>query len=178
MFAVFTSRNVISTVKLGCSLDLDLIACKSWNVEYNPKIYKALVMRIREPRATALIYKNGNLVCTGAKSVEQSLLAARKFARIVQKLGFPVASLDFKIRNMVATCSTFPVCLDQLATSHHQLCSYEPELFPGLFYKIIPGVNVTVFPSGKINMCGAKTLDNVYEAFHALYPILRNFRRK
>lgn len=31
-------RNVISTVKLGCFLDLDFIAGKAWNVEYKPKV--------------------------------------------------------------------------------------------------------------------------------------------
>ncbi len=31
------------------------------------------------------------MVCTGAKSEEDSRLAARKYARIIQKLGFPVS---------------------------------------------------------------------------------------
>jgi transcription initiation factor TFIID TATA-box-binding protein len=30
------------------------------------------------------------MVCTGAKSEAESKLAARKYARIIQKLGFPV----------------------------------------------------------------------------------------
>lgn len=32
----------------------------------------------------------GKMVCTGAKSEAESKLAARKYARIIQKLGFPV----------------------------------------------------------------------------------------
>ena len=43
------------------------------------------------------------MVCTGAKSEEDSRLAARKYARIVQKLGFPTKFKDFKIQNMVTT---------------------------------------------------------------------------
>ena len=42
------------------------------------------------------------MVCTGAKSEEDSRLAARKYARIVQKLGFPTKFKDFKIQNMVS----------------------------------------------------------------------------
>ena len=42
-----------------------------------------------------------DFVCTGAKSEEDSRLAARKYARIVQKLGFPTKFKDFKIQNMV-----------------------------------------------------------------------------
>lgn len=35
---VFDYRNVISSAKLGCPLDLNLIASKAWNVQYNPKV--------------------------------------------------------------------------------------------------------------------------------------------
>ena len=42
------------------------------------------------------------MVCTGAKSEEDSRLAARKYARIVQKLGFQTKFKDFKIQNMVS----------------------------------------------------------------------------
>jgi TATA-box binding protein (TBP) (component of TFIID and TFIIIB) len=45
------------------------------------------------------------MVCTGAKSEEESRLAARKYARIVQKLGFPTKFKDFKIQNMVSGIS-------------------------------------------------------------------------
>ena len=50
------------------------------------------------------------MVCTGAKSEEDSRLAARKYARIVQKLGFPAKFKNFKIQNMVGSCDVkFPI---------------------------------------------------------------------
>jgi transcription initiation factor TFIID TATA-box-binding protein len=84
-------RNIVSTVNLGCKLDLKKIALHARNAEYNPKRFAAVIMRIREPRTTALIFSSGKMVCTGAKSEEDSRLAARKYARIVQKLGFSVS---------------------------------------------------------------------------------------
>jgi transcription initiation factor TFIID TATA-box-binding protein len=83
-------RNIVSTVNLGCKLDLKKIALQARNAEYNPKRFAAVIMRIREPRTTALIFSSGKMVCTGAKSEDDSRLAARKYARIVQKLGFVV----------------------------------------------------------------------------------------
>ena len=93
-------------------------------------------------------------MCTGAKSEEDSRLAARKYARIVQKLGFPTKFKDFKIQNMVSwktflikyifekTCLQvgscdvkFPIRLEGLVLTHSQFSSYEPELFPGLIYR-------------------------------------------
>lgn len=89
-------QNIVSTVNLGCKLDLKRIALHARNAEYNPKRFAAVIMRIREPRTTALIFSSGKMVCTGAKSEDMSRLAARKYARIVQKLGFEV-SLAFYI---------------------------------------------------------------------------------
>lgn len=87
---MFIHRNIVSTVNLSCKLDLKKIALHARNAEYNPKRFAAVIMRIREPRTTALIFSSGKMVCTGAKSEEDSRLAARKYARIIQKLGFTV----------------------------------------------------------------------------------------
>uniref|UniRef100_A0A3B4FWM1 Uncharacterized protein n=1 Tax=Pundamilia nyererei TaxID=303518 RepID=A0A3B4FWM1_9CICH len=90
--------NVISTVDLGCCLDLKFIARRMWNVQYKPQV-------IREPKATATIFRTGKIICLGTKSVEESRLAARKFVRKLQKFGFPVHFLNFKIQNIVAYSS-------------------------------------------------------------------------
>ncbi|XP_068088049.1 TATA-box-binding protein isoform X2 [Hyperolius riggenbachi] len=118
-------QNIVSTVNLGCKLDLKTIALRARNAEYNPKRFAAVIMRIREPRTTALIFSSGKMVCTGAKSEEQSRLAARKYARVVQKLGFPAKFLDFKIQNMVGSCDVkFPIRLEGLVLTHQQFSSY------------------------------------------------------
>lgn len=53
-------------------MDLYNIALHGENVEYNPKRFAAAIMRIRDPRTTALIFKSGKMVCTGAKSEDDS----------------------------------------------------------------------------------------------------------
>ncbi|NXD97567.1 TBPL2 protein, partial [Chaetorhynchus papuensis] len=118
-------QNIVSTVNLACKLDLKNIALHARNAEYNPKRFAAVIMRIREPRTTALIFSSGKMVCTGAKSEEQSRLAARKYARVVQKLGFPAKFLDFKIQNMVGSCDVrFPIRLEGLVLTHQQFSRY------------------------------------------------------
>ena len=61
-------------------------------------------MRIREPKTTALIFASGKMVITGAKSEDDSRLASRKYARIIQKLGFEARFSEFKIQNIVGSC--------------------------------------------------------------------------
>jgi transcription initiation factor TFIID TATA-box-binding protein len=81
-----TLQNIVSTVNLGkfdfigaflnlnlgVQLELKKIALHARNAEYNPKRFAAVIMRIREPRTTALIFSSGKMVCTGAKSEEAS----------------------------------------------------------------------------------------------------------
>jgi len=173
-------QNIVSTVSMGSKLDLKKIALHARNAEYNPKRFAAVIMRIREPRTTALIFSSGKMVCTGAKSEEDSRLAARKYARIVQKLGFNAKFKDFKIQNMVGSCDVkFPIRLEGLVLTHSQFSSYEPELFPGLIYRMVkPRIVLLIFVSGKVVLTGAKVRQEIYEAFDNIYPILKNFKKQ
>lgn len=132
-------------------------------------------MRIREPKTTALIFASGKMVVTGAKSEDDSKLASRKYARIIQKLGFNAKFTDFKIQNIVGSCDIkFPIRLEGLASRHHNFSSYEPELFPGLIYRMIkPKIVLLIFVSGKIVLTGAKVREEIYQAFEMIYPVLQ-----
>ena len=173
-------QNIVSTVSLGCPLDLKRIALHARNAEYNPKRFAAVIMRIRDPRTTALIFSSGKMVCTGAKSEEDSRLAARKYARIIQKLGFPAKFKEFKIQNMVGSCDVkFPIRLEGLMLTHSQFSSYEPELFPGLIYRMVkPRIVLLIFVSGKVVLTGAKVRQDIHEAFDNIHPILKNFKKQ
>ncbi|KAK1875506.1 TATA box-binding protein-like protein 2 [Dissostichus eleginoides] len=147
---------------LCCPLDLKFIALQARNAEYNPKRFAAVIMRIREPRTTALIFSSG-------RCEEHSRLAARKYARVVQKLGFPARFTDFKIQNM----------MEGLVLTHQQFSSYEPELFPGLIYRMVkPRIVLLIFVSGKVVLTGAKERAEIYDAFENIYPILKGFRKQ
>lgn len=131
-------------------------------------------MRIRDPKTTALIFASGKMVVTGAKSEDDSRLASRKYARIIQKLGFNARFTDFKIQNIVGSCDIrFPIRLEGLSAQHSHYCSYEPELFPGLIYRMMrPKIVLLVFVSGKIVLTGAKVREEIYQAFEMMYPVL------
>ncbi|AQK64581.1 TATA-box-binding protein 2 [Zea mays] len=92
-------QNIVSTVNLDCKVDLQHVANSARNAEYNPRRFGAAIMRIREPKTTALIFATGKM-----------------FARIVQKLGFPARFKDFKVQNIVGSCDLkFPIRLEGLA---------------------------------------------------------------
>lgn len=172
-------QNVVSTFNLDCKLDLKKIALRARNAEYNPKRFAAVVMRIRNPKTTALIFSSGKVVITGAKCEHTSKFSAQKFSRILYKLGFNTKFFEFKIQNMVSSCDIqFSIRLEGLALAHSNFCSYEPELFPGLIYRMVkPKVVLLIFVSGKIVLTGAKMRDEVYEAFDNIYPVLTQHKK-
>eukprot|EP01127_Copromyxa_protea_P006201 TRINITY_DN1600_c0_g1_i2.p1 TRINITY_DN1600_c0_g1~~TRINITY_DN1600_c0_g1_i2.p1 ORF type:complete len:115 (+),score=15.60 TRINITY_DN1600_c0_g1_i2:40-345(+) len=88
-------QNVVATVSLESELDLKEIALKARNAEYNPRRFAAVIMRIREPKTTSLIFASGKMVITGARSEELARSAGRKFAKILIKLGFK--DVKFKV---------------------------------------------------------------------------------
>jgi len=94
--------------------------------------FAAVILRIRDPKTTALVFGSGKMVVTGAKSEDACRLAAQKHARIVQKVGFDVKFQDFKIQNMVGSCDVkFPIRLEGLAVSHSNFSSVRTNRPPG-----------------------------------------------
>ncbi|ACI65791.1 predicted protein [Phaeodactylum tricornutum CCAP 1055/1] len=173
-------QNMSSTVNLGTRLDLKKIALKCRNTEFNPRRFGAVIMRLREPRATALIFSSGKMCVTGVKSTHNANLAAKKFAYIVERVGFkPKENIDFKVQNIVGTADVgFPIRLEGLVYAHSAFASYEPELFPGLIYRFVnPRVVFLIFVSGKIVITGAKKEMDLAHALTKLFPVLMEFKK-
>lgn len=89
-------QNIIATFNLGTPVDVRQIALKTPNVELKPN-FKPVIMQLRKPRGTALIFSSGKVVCTGTKTIEDSLKASRRFGRIIQNAGFDVKFSNFQV---------------------------------------------------------------------------------
>lgn len=173
-------QNVVASCDLSCHLELTHLAQHIRNAEYAPKRFSAVVVRLREPRTTALIFASGKMVITGAKSEDDARLAARKNARIVQKQSYTISFKNFKIQNIVGSgalgAAKEGIKLDDLARDHRQFASHEPERFPGLVYHMYdPKAVLLIFYGGKIAITGAKTRENVYRAFEKILPVVRQY---
>jgi len=173
-------QNIASTANLGVRLDLKKIALKCRNTEFNPRRFGAVIMRLREPRATALIFASGKICVTGVKSTHNATLACKKFHYIIERVGFqPKEFMDFKVQNIVGTADCgFPIRLEGLVYAHSAFASYEPELFPGLIYRLVnPRVVFLIFVSGKVVITGAKKESDLSNALTKMYPVLLEFKK-
>lgn len=66
----------MATVNLNSPLNLKQIALQARNAEYNPRRFAAVVMRLKLPKTTALVFASGKMVCTGAKNEDCAKVAA------------------------------------------------------------------------------------------------------
>jgi transcription initiation factor TFIID TATA-box-binding protein len=66
---------------------------------------------------------------------------------------------------MVGTCDVgFPIRLEGIVFQHARFSSYEPELFPGLIYRMVsPKIVLLIFVSGKLVLTGGKTRKDIYQ---------------
>ena len=171
--------NVVSTFQLNTKLDLRKIVQKARNAEYNPKRFAGAIMRIANPKSTALIFQTGKIVCTGTKSIEESKIASKKFAKIIKKIGYTIRYSNFNVQNIVGSCDVrFPITLRTLFDSNTEFCQFEPEVFPGLVYRMAsPKVTLLVFSTGKVVLTGAKDEDSLNYAYRNIYKILLTNRK-
>lgn len=157
------------------NLDLKRIALRAKNTEYNPKRFHALIMRSRIPKTTALVFKSGKMVCTGAKNEIESRSGVEKFIKIIRQIGFYEAKMkDYNIRNIVATVNfKMPIRLDTILYAFRVNCMYEPEIFPGLIYRPNDSrVVVIFFMTGKVVITGSKSTEELNHAYNSVLKII------
>ncbi len=167
-------QNVVAVAALGQEMDLIAIKKIFRNVKYRPKKFPGLVFRLKQPKTTTLIFRNGKMVCTGAKSEKMARSAVMKVVRELRKEDF-IIRRDPKIEivNMVGTADVGNEVDLEAASDILDNTMYEPEQFPGMIYRMKePKVVILVFRSGKLVLTGGKTEDQVHEATEKIISIL------
>lgn len=96
-------NNVVCSFSVKCHLNLRQIALNGVNVEFRRE-NGMVTMKLRRPYTTASIWSSGRVTCTGATSEDQAKIAARRYARALQKLGFQVRFQNFRVVNVLGTC--------------------------------------------------------------------------
>ncbi|ADI32229.1 TATA-box-binding protein [Staphylothermus hellenicus] len=151
-------ENIVATVIIDQSLDLNLIESRVPNVSYQPDQFPGLILRLEKPKTTALIFKSGKMVVTGAKSTQQLIDAVKKIIKLLRKYGIKIVSKPrIQIQNIVASGDINAYINLERAAYLLEDSMYEPEQFPGLIHRMRePRVVLLIFSSGKMVITGAK----------------------
>ena len=172
--------NIVVSTNLETEVPLEKMAATLVNTEYNPEQFPGLVLRIREPKTSALIFNSGKVVCTGAKSMEKVKEAVEEIKKAVKKIGVkPREDPEITIQNIVASGSIgMDLNLNILAMKLENT-EYEPEQFPGLVYKLMDAkATFLLFSNGKIVCTGTKKEEEVEKAIESLKKRIKEVMKK
>lgn len=178
-------HNIVATSQIVSSLptlDLNHIHSLLPFSFYDQNKFAAITVRLHEPNCTTLLFSSGKLVVTGCRSWYECVYASLYIANLLRQCvvgnQFTLATCD--VQNMVAHVE-IPIgqgCLD-LQRMYAQLainCTYQRKMFPGLIYRPENSpVVLLCFFSGKVVITGGKTMEDVYNGWSRLWPIMRTF---
>ncbi len=160
-------QNMVASTVIAEELDLDKIDEHLDDTKYNPEQFPGLVYHIKEPKIAFLLFKSGRVICTGARNKEDIETAVGQLYPSMKELGFKVIKPEVNIQNIVASVDLH-VHLNLLELSLAlglENIEYEPEIFPGMVYRLKdPNVVFLFFGSGKIVCTGAKRREDVERA--------------
>jgi transcription initiation factor TFIID TATA-box-binding protein len=146
--------------------------------QYDPQSFPGLVFRLTEPKTATLLFHSGKLVCTGARTMEQVGRAVEAVATHVRNAGVHVTSSPvFEVQNIVASADIgHPLNLTSVVMSLGlEKVEYEPEVFPGLVYRMDdPKVVILLFGSGRLVCTGARIPQDVENAVEKITEELRS----
>ncbi len=172
--------NIVASASLEHDIPLIKLAEALPNTEYNPEQFPGLVLRIKEPKTSALVFSSGKVVCTGAKSMNKLNESIKQIVKHIGKIGIKIRiKPKIKVQNMVASGKVgMDLNLNELAIKLENT-EYEPEQFPGLVYKL-PGTRATflLFSNGKIVCTGTRSENKLKEAVNKLVTNLRKISKK
>jgi len=156
-------ENVVASTDFKRRMPLDKIAVYLENTEYEPEQFPGLVYRLSEPKAAALIFGSGKVVCTGTTSPDEARTAVMKIIEELKESDVVIEEEPtITVQNMVASShlnqklNLNRIAFELVGTE------YEPAQFPGLVYRLDdPKVAFLLFSSGKIVCTGGNRYEDV-----------------
>jgi transcription initiation factor TFIID TATA-box-binding protein len=180
MESTITIENVVASTALAEEFDLVKMESGLKGAEYNKRKFPGLIYRINNPKAAFLIFTSGKVVCTGSKTINNAHNAIINLANKLKDIGCDKIILEPEIcvQNIVASADLKTTLnLNAIAIAFGlENVEYEPEVFPGLIYRVeAPKVVILVFSSGKLVITGGKCEEDCNGGLQVVRNELDNF---
>jgi len=165
-------ENIVASTQVADYLDLRVLSSKIKDADYDWKRFPGVVLRMQNPKITALIFSSGKVVLTGAKSTGALSQGLMVLSDKLRSLGFDIFKKPaYSVQNIVTTGDLGnAINLNEAAIGLNlEKIEYEPELFPGLIYRLEnPKVVILLYSSGKLIIIGCKTPDDAKAALQKI----------
>ena len=164
------TQNVVVSASIHRELPLERLAAKLERADYNPETFPGLILKIDVPKASALLFSSGKIICTGTKSLSEARTAIAAIVEKLDAIGLKVkGDTEIAVQNMVASGDVGGrLNLNEIMIKFDNT-EYDPEQFPGLVYKL-PNSHITflLFGTGKIVITGARSEKEIVDSVYVL----------
>jgi transcription initiation factor TFIID TATA-box-binding protein len=169
-------ENVVASVEVDAKIDLNLLARKQRDAEYNPEQFPGLMLRVKNPKATILVFNSGRMVITGLRRESEAERAVENVIAKIRRAGITVSGTPkITIQNIVASGDLHSRVDLDMAQMALERCLYEPEVFPGLIYRMkTPKAVFLIFSSGRIVCAGTNKESITRKAIYMLAEHMRS----
>ncbi|UCD02870.1 MAG: hypothetical protein JSV63_03765 [Candidatus Aenigmatarchaeota archaeon] len=129
-------EDVTVRTDLKTDIPLEKMVSAEENADYDAEGSKGVVYKMEEPRSTALIFSDGKIVCTGAKSIREAEDAIKKVVGKIKDLGVEIKTEPgIEIEKIVAAFRLRdPLNLEE-TSGKLKGSRYEKEKVPAVLYR-------------------------------------------
>lgn len=180
-FMDYSIVNLVASANLNATLDLYNLAITIPNIEYEPEQFPGAILKLKEPKVSMLLFKNGKVICSGAASeseIETGIKKASKLIHEIQPSVKVLKKVDYTVVNIVSTANlNMTLDLFSLAMGLDNV-EYEPEQFPGAILRIHePKITLLLFKNGKVICAGAKREALLKQGLEQAVKIIKKVKR-
>jgi transcription initiation factor TFIID TATA-box-binding protein len=163
--------NSVYLVDFGTKVNSEAIIERFSNINYNPETFPGIIMDYNDS-IKFLIFTSGKVMVVGSKNEKELKEAIEYLKKIFKKTGTEIKgepkiepkNITAHLPDISKAIGTDFIELDKLAYYLDNV-SYEPDIFPALFYKFYLKngkiISVTIFKNAKANISGPRNEEEI-----------------
>ena len=154
--------NVVCTADMNCDINLNTLVNKTMNIIYDPARFSGAQWKHPKIGGHCMVFSTGKMMVNGRiRSIIDAKRRLRRYARMLQRLGWPVRLSGVRVATVSASfkLNSFPHLTN---VCRFYSGSYDPELFPAVMFTK-NSIHFTCFQSGAVLMTGIKRCSQIRE---------------
>ena len=169
--------NIISRFSFGDNLAINMRKLRDQLSDYKyDRKFNRFFFGFKKPYGSITMYKTGNGISMGVKSVDDTRAIIRRLGRRLQKVGYKIRYNGYEITCIATTINVgHELDLDELAKAAGSFCRFNPETFAGAIYQQ-DHLKITFFRNGKVNATGLRSLEEISECERYILRLAELFK--
>lgn len=171
--------NIISSFSFGENLAINMRKLRDQLTDYKyDRKFNRFFFGFRKPYGSITMYKTGNGISMGVKSLEETRAIIRRLGRRLQKVGYKIRYDGYEVSCIATTINVgHEIDLYALAEASGSFCRFNPETFAGAIYHQ-DNLKITFFRNGKVNATGLRSTAEIGECEAYILRLAEMFKLK